>query len=91
MSKGVAGAIAVVLLWFAFVAFFVAFHPGGIRSDGFKSDNNPQGYARNPRDVFLYFVSKIAGGYNNNTGTTGTTATTGNTSSGGSVTVLWQR
>lgn len=74
MSKGVAGAIAVVLLWLAFVSFFVAFHPGGIRSDTFKSDNNPQGYARNPRDVFLYFVKKIAGGYKN---------------TGGSKTVLW--
>src|SRR5882724_202564 len=77
MSKGVAGAIAVILLWMSFAAFFVAFHPGGIRSDTFKSDSNPQGYARNPRDVFLYFVDKLAHGYKNTGGTGGTT-------------VLWQ-
>ncbi len=65
MSRGVAGAIAVILLWLSLASFFVAFHPGGIRSDTFKSDNNPQGYARNPRDVFLYFVGKISAGWAN--------------------------
>lgn len=57
MSKGVAGAIGVILLWIGFVAFFVAFHPGGITSPMFVDKTyNPQGYARNPRDVMLYFV-----------------------------------
>lgn len=57
MSKGVAGAIAVILLWIGFVAFYVAFHPGGITSPMFvDKTNNPNGAARNPRDVMLYFI-----------------------------------
>jgi hypothetical protein len=57
MSKGVAGAIAVVLLWIGFVSFYVAFHPGGITSPMFVDTKlNPKGNARNPRDVMLYFI-----------------------------------
>jgi hypothetical protein len=57
VNKGVAGAIAVILLWLAFVSFYVAFHPGGITSPMFADKtNNPTGQARNPRDVFLYFI-----------------------------------
>lgn len=54
MSKGVAGAIALILLWLAFASFFVAFHPGGLVI-GTDSKGKPI-YAQNPRDVFLYFV-----------------------------------
>jgi len=63
MSKGVAGAIALILLWFAFISFFIAFHPGGIRDDMFvDATNNPTGLARNPRDVLLYFVKQWSEG-----------------------------
>jgi hypothetical protein len=62
MSKGVYGAFGLVLLWLAFVALFVAFHPGGLRSELFKDTNNPNGLARNPRDVVLYFVNKWTSG-----------------------------
>lgn len=62
MSKGVAGAAALVLLWLAFVAFYVAFHPGGIRSKTFVSKDNPQGLAQNPRDVIIYFIQQLTQG-----------------------------
>lgn len=63
MSKGVYGAFALILLWVAFASFFVAFHPGGLRSDTFMDpQNNPKGYARNPRDVLLYFIEKWSAG-----------------------------
>jgi hypothetical protein len=59
MSKGVYGAFGLILMWLAFVSFFVAFHPGGLRSKLFEDpDKNPHGLARNPRDVVLYFVDK---------------------------------
>lgn len=65
MSKAVSGAIAVILLWIAFVSFYVAFHPGGITSPMFQDpQNNPEGQARNPRDVFLYFVELWSKGIN---------------------------
>jgi hypothetical protein len=64
VSKGVAGAIAVILLWISFVAFYVAFHPGGITSPMFKDTQNPHGYARNPRDVLLYFIDLWSKGIN---------------------------
>lgn len=56
MSKGVAGALGLILLWLAFVAFFVAFHPGGIK----LADGTP---AQNPRDVILYMIQKMTGGF----------------------------
>ena len=69
MNKGVAGAIGVILLWLAFVCFFVAFHPGGITSPMFAdSKNNPSGAARNPRDVFLYFIDLWSKGINTGQG-----------------------
>jgi uncharacterized spore protein YtfJ len=40
----------------AFVAFFVAFHPGGIK----LADGTP---AQNPRDVILYLIQKMTGGF----------------------------
>lgn len=54
MNKGVAGALALVLLWIAFVAFFVAFHPGGLQIDGHP--------AQNPRDVILWLIRRAASG-----------------------------
>lgn len=56
MSKGVAGAFGLILLWMAFVAFFVAFHPGGIK----LADGTP---AQNPRDVVLYLIQRLTGGF----------------------------
>lgn len=69
MNKGVAGAIGVILLWISFVSFYVAFHPGGITSPMFTDKNNPHGYARNPRDVFLYFVHLWSQGFNTGSAT----------------------
>lgn len=63
MSKGVYGAFGLILFWLAFAAWFVAFHPGGIRSELFvDSQHNPNGLARNPRDVVLYFIYKMSSG-----------------------------
>jgi hypothetical protein len=59
MSKGVSGAIALLLLWMAFAAFFVAFHPGGIK----LADGTP---AQNPRDVLLYFIQQWTQGFGGN-------------------------
>lgn len=52
MSGNARFAIALVVLWFAFACFFVAFHPGGIQVNG-----QP---AQNPSDVFKYAVQHIA-------------------------------
>jgi hypothetical protein len=62
VNKGAAGALALILLWVAFAAFFVAFHPGGIRDNMFKSDKNPLGTARNPRDVLIWLIKRGAEG-----------------------------
>ena len=59
LSKGVYGAFGLILMWVAFVSLFVAFHPGGLRSELFVDPKkNPNGLARNPRDVVLYFIEK---------------------------------
>lgn len=47
-------ALALVLLWLAFLCFFVAFHPGGIQVNGHA--------AQNPADVIKYFMQKMAQG-----------------------------
>jgi hypothetical protein len=62
MSKGTTGALALILLWVAFAAFFVAFHPGGIKDDIFKAKGNPQGNARNPRDVLIWLIKRATSG-----------------------------
>lgn len=62
MNKGVAGALALILLWISFTAFFVAFHPGGIRDPMFQSPTNPQGFARNPVDIILWMMKRAAQG-----------------------------
>ena len=62
MSKGASGALALILLWVSFAAFFVAFHPGGIRDDLFKNDKNPNGLAKNPRDVLIWLIKRAASG-----------------------------
>lgn len=54
MNKGAAGGLALVLLWIGFVAFFVAFHPGGLQIDGHA--------AQNPRDVILWLIRRAASG-----------------------------
>jgi hypothetical protein len=62
VNKGATGALALILLWVAFAAFFVSFHPGGIRDDMFKSKGNPQGVARNPRDVLIWLIKRATQG-----------------------------
>jgi hypothetical protein len=54
VNKSTAGAIGLVLLWVGFASLFVAFHPGGIEVNGHK--------ARNPRDVILWFIQRVASG-----------------------------
>jgi hypothetical protein len=55
MGQGAAGALALVLIWLAFVSFFVAFHPGGLT----LANGSP---AQNPRDVVLWLMQRAAGG-----------------------------
>ncbi len=62
MNKGASGALALILLWVAFVAFFVAFHPGGIKDPMFVTKDNPQGYARNPPDVIIWMIKRAISG-----------------------------
>jgi hypothetical protein len=54
LNKGTAGALALILLWLSMMAFFVAFHPGGLQVNGHA--------AQNPRDVILWFMQRIAAG-----------------------------
>jgi hypothetical protein len=65
MGKGVAGAFGLILLWLAFVAFFVAFHPGGIK----LADGTP---AQNPRDVVIYLIQRLTGGFGESKSSTAT-------------------
>jgi hypothetical protein len=62
MDKGASGALALILLWVAFAAFFVSFHPGGIKDPMFISANNPQGYAHNPADVVIWMIKRAING-----------------------------
>lgn len=62
MNKGVTGALALILLWVAFAAFFVSFHPGGITDPMFVTETNPKGQARNPRDVLLWLIKRATQG-----------------------------
>jgi hypothetical protein len=58
LNKGAAGALALILLWVAFAAFFVSFHPGGITDPMFVTKTNPKGYAHNPVDVILWLIKR---------------------------------
>jgi hypothetical protein len=62
MNNGTSGALALILLWVAFAAFFVSFHPGGIRDPMFVTPDNPQGYARNPPDVIIWMIKRAISG-----------------------------
>jgi hypothetical protein len=62
MNKGASGALALILLWVSFAAFFVSFHPGGIKDPMFASPDNPQGYARNPPDVIIWMIKRAISG-----------------------------
>lgn len=62
MNKGAAGGLALILLWVAFAAFFVSFHPGGITDPMFVTSTNPKGYARNPVDVLLWLIKRATQG-----------------------------
>lgn len=62
MNKGTSGALALILLWVAFAAFFVAFHPGGIRDQMFVTKDNPNGQASNPRDVVIWLIKRATQG-----------------------------
>lgn len=77
MNKGAQGALALILLWVAFASFFVAFHPGGIRDPMFVTTDNPNGVARNPRDVIIWLIKRAAQGPQQAAPTgSGTTAST---------------
>jgi len=60
MSDGTRFALALVILWLAGVALFVAFHPGGIKIDG-KPANNPV-------DILKYFIQLANTGQQDTTG-----------------------
>lgn len=62
MNKSAGGALALILLWVAFAAFFVAFHPGGISDPMFVTSSNPKGYARNPVDVITWLIKRATQG-----------------------------
>lgn len=85
MSKGVSGALALILMWVAFASFFVAFHPGGITDTMFVSTDNPSGYAHNPVDVIVWLVKRAAEGFSNTSSTTSATSASASapTSTGG--------
>jgi hypothetical protein len=55
VSQGTAFAISLILFWLAAVAFFTAFHPGGLK----LADGTP---AQNPADVIKYFVTVAQSG-----------------------------
>lgn len=54
MGEGANGALGLLLMWIAFVCFFVAFHPGGLEVNGHK--------AQNPVDVIIWLMQRIATG-----------------------------
>lgn len=54
MGSGASGALALILLWLAFLCFFVAFHPGGIQVNGHD--------AQNPKDVILWLMQRVTTG-----------------------------
>lgn len=76
MNKSAGGALALILLWVAFAAFFVAFHPGGITSPEFVTSSNPKGYARNPVDVIVWLIKRATQGASSTTSDVATTDTT---------------
>lgn len=65
MNNGASGALALILLWVAFAAFFVAFHPGGIADPMFVTPGNPKGFARNPVDVLVWLIKRATQGGSN--------------------------
>lgn len=81
MNKSAGGALALILLWVAFAAFFVAFHPGGISDPMFVTSSNPKGYARNPVDVITWLIKRATQGPSASSSNTPTTTdtTTGQT------------
>jgi hypothetical protein len=54
-NRGVMLALALLLFWIAGVAFFVAFHPGGVTKDNGDS-------AQNPVDVLKFLLAKEGSG-----------------------------
>lgn len=64
-NRGVMFAVALLLFWIAGIAFFTAFHPGGITKENGDS-------AQNPIDVIKYLLEKGGEGAPANTDTTGT-------------------
>jgi hypothetical protein len=65
VSTGTSFAIALLFFWMAAAAFFVAFHPGGIK----LSDGTP---AQNPSDVLKFFMTLAQSGKQTGSGTGGT-------------------
>jgi hypothetical protein len=74
MSDGTFFAIAILLFILAFVAWFVALHPNGLK--------NPDGTpVENAAEVIVYFMNKLTGGE-----TSATAQTVSSTTSTGSTT-----
>lgn len=65
-SRGVMLAFALILFWVAGVAFFTAFHPGGVQNE----DGTP---AQNPVDVLKWIITRLGEG----SGTTSSDTSTG--------------
>jgi hypothetical protein len=64
-NRGVMFAIALLLFWIAGLAFFTAFHPGGITKDNGDA-------AQNPTDVIKYLLAKGGEGASDSATITGT-------------------
>lgn len=79
-AKGVQLAAALLLLWLAGVAFFVAFHPGGIQMPGGESANNPV-------DVLKYLLTKGGEGAPGNQTQADTSGGSGAANPGGTLIV----
>lgn len=90
MNKGAAGGLALILLWVAFAAFFVSFHPGGITDPMFVTSTNPKGVARNPVDVIIWLIKRATTGpapASTTAATAGAVPDSGDTSAGDGSTV----
>lgn len=70
-NRGVMLAVALLLFWVAGVAFFFAFHPGGVKLTDSASGKTSD--AQNPIDVLKYLLQK--GGIGASTTSTDSNAT----------------
>lgn len=59
-NRGVMFAACLFFFWVAGVAFFTAFHPGGLTTDGAAPEADGSNAAKNPVDVLKFLM--IRGG-----------------------------